>query len=108
MKKIVISLFILFFSITTSFANEEVFLDISNINTLKAPKHFAQMGPVDYEGNLAEDSRIDYYESRDKDESAFESKAGQAFEKIINRAIVDKKPEDILTSPLKGKKLIEF
>ena len=66
------------------------------------------MGTVDYEGNTVNDSKIDYYQSRDADESIFESKAGQAFEKIINRAIVDKKPEDILTSPLKGKKLIEF
>ena len=108
MKKIITSLFIILFGTTFVFANEEVFLDVSNINTLKAPKHFAQMGAVDHEGNLAEDSRIDYYESRDNDECVFESKAGQAFEKFLNRAVVDKKPEDILTSPLKGKKLIEF
>ena len=98
MKKIITSLFILFFSMSASFANEEVFLDVSNINTLKTPKHFAEMGPVDYEGNLAEDSRIDYYESRDKDETVFESKAGQAFEKFLNRAVVDKKPEDLLNN----------
>ena len=96
MKKIITSLFILIFGTTFVFANEEVFLDVSNINTLKTPKHFAEMGPVDYEGNLAEDSRIDYYEGRDKDESAFESKAGQAFEKFLNRAVVDRKPEELL------------
>ena len=96
MKKILTSLLVLLFGLQSSFANEEVFLDVSNINTLKAPKHFAEMGPVDYEGNLVEDSRIDYYEGRDKDESAFESKAGQTFEKFLNRAVVDRKPENLL------------
>ena len=47
------------------------------------------MGTVDYEGNLVTDSKIDYYEYRDENESAFESKAGQAFEKFINKTIVD-------------------
>ena len=96
MKKIIISLFVLLFWLPTSFANEEVFLDVSNINTLKAPKHFAEMGPVDYEGNLVDDSKTDYYEYRDKNESVFESKAGQTFEKFLNKAVVDRKPEDLL------------
>lgn len=96
MKKIIISLFVLLLGLPISFANEEVVLDISHINTLKTPKHFVEMGPVDYEGNLVDDSKTDYYEYRDKNESVFESKAGQAFEKFLNKAVVDRKPEDLL------------
>jgi hypothetical protein len=109
MKKIITALFLAFLSTSFSFASEEVTLDISSINTLKAPKNpYIEMGTVDYEGNLVTDSKIDYYEYRDENESAFESKAGQTFEKFINRAVVDKKPEDFLKAPLKRQGLIKF
>lgn len=108
MKKIITSLFILLFSITASFANEEVVIDVSSVNTLRTPKHFAEMGPVDYEGNSVTDSNTDYYEYRDKEECVFESKAGQAFEKFLNKAVVDKKPEEILTAPLRNRGMIRF
>ena len=102
MKKIITAAFFAFLGLNTSFAGEEVTLDVSSFNTLKAPKSpYVEMGPVDYEGN-AYNPREDYYEYRDKDETVFESKAGQAFEKFLNKAVVDKKPEEILTSPFKN------
>ena len=96
MKKIITTIFYAFLGLNTSLASEEVTLDVSSFNTLKAPKSpYVEMGPVDYEGNAC-DPREDYFEYRDKDETVFESKAGQAFEKFLNRAVVDKKPEELL------------
>ena len=109
MKKIITALFLAFWSTSFSFASEEVTLDISSINTLKAPTNpYIEMGTIDYEGNFVTDSKTDYYEYRDENESAFESKAGQTFEKFINRAVVDKKPEDFLKAPLKRQELMKF
>ena len=108
MKKIVTAIFFAFLGLNTSFASEEVTLDVSSFNTLKAPKSpYIEMGPVDYEGNVC-NPREDYYEYRDKDETVFESKAGQTFEKFLNKAIVDKKPEDFLTTPLKNYKTFGY
>ena len=101
MKKIITAIFFAFLGLNTAFASEEVTLDVSSFNTLKTPKSpYVEMGPVDYEGNAC-DPREDYFEYRDKDETVFESKAGQAFEKFLNRAVVDKKPEDFLKNNLK-------
>ena len=91
MKKIIASLFILLFSTTFAFASEEVFLDVSSFNTLKAPKSpYVEMGPVDYEGNTC-DPKEDYFEHIDNDEPVFESKAGQTFSKIINNTVINNK-----------------
>ena len=109
MKKIITAIFFALLGLNTSFASEEVTLNVSSFKTLKAPKSpYVEMGPVDYEGNFVTDSKIDYYEYRDRDESAFESRTGKAFEKFINEAVVDKKPEDILTTPFKRQGLTKF
>ena len=101
MKKIITAIFFAFLGLNNSLASEEVTLDVSNFKTLKAPKSpYVEMGPVDYEGNEC-DPREDFFEYRDKDETVFESKAGQAFEKFLNRTVVDKKPEDFLKNNLK-------
>ena len=108
MKKIITAIFFAFLGLNISFASEEVTLDVSSFNTLKTPKSpYVEMGPVDYEGN-AYDPREDYFEYRDKDETIFESKAGQAFEKFLNKAVIDKKPEDFLKTPLKRHGLMKF
>lgn len=89
MKKKTWLVIFLFFSISSSIAEEAVFLDTTDVLKLKAPKSFEiDMINSDNEGDFFKKSESVVFDS---DEEIFESKAGKFFNKFIDDKVINNK-----------------